>query len=244
MTTPQTETAQKTCKFGGEPLPDDNHVTYYVVDKKTGETTSETYGCREHDLEQRVKEYLDTGNIVTSLWTEAAILVERAKYDKAEAPLWAQTLVLAMEPVTVMGKEWERVVWFGGGKPHEDDSMSMPYPGLGLPDKAYREGIQGIEGSLQAFVRPAEWKGYSAEVDGLEYLSYTMCGRSVFQINDKETGSYVSMIMDEDSPSPRGGIRSINATPAEAIALFTKAIQHWQAGMINLVHGEGVGFGF
>lgn len=236
-------TKKKICKHGGEPLSDDNHITYYAVDKEG--STSETYACREHDLEKRVQEYAETGNTITSLWTEAALLSARAEYKYgAVVPAWATTMVGDMEHVSALGKERERAVWFGGGEPHEDDTMSEPYPGLGLPHKRYQKGIQGIQGSLQAFIRPAKWKGYQAEVDGVDYLSYSMCGRSVFQINDKETGSYVSMIMDENSPRPLGGVRSINATPTEAIALFKRAIADWQAGKINLVHSEDVGFGF
>lgn len=249
----------KVCKYGGEALAGDNHITYYVVGQD-GETKSETYACRDHDQEHRVAKYLESGILTSALMTEAVLSEDRQdRVWEGKCPtkeMWFNRYMRELRAVEAVGKEWEQLVWFGGAEPHLDDERTHPYPGLGEPYRQYRQKPPGHnshfctdiaavpEGSLQAFVIAARYKGYVANVGDIEYLSYSMCGRSIFQIGDTKTGHFVSFILDETSPSPRGGIRSIHALPDEAVAMFKQAITDWQQGKINLVQGDGVGFGF
>lgn len=157
---------------------------------------------------------------------------------------WFDHFLDKMTPVEAIGKEWERAVWFGGEDRSEDDRYTEPYPGMpGF--RQYRENPDGNEayssirdavlvpGSLQAFVIPAKYKYYVAQVGELRYNSSTLCGRSIFRIESPD--AYVSCILDETSPKARGGLSSIYATSEQAVALFQQAIEDWRAGRIQLV---------
>lgn len=196
-----------------------------------------------------VTEYLETGVIVTHLWT-AAILSWYDKSQGIEKPDWAPwmgRLMTEMETVEAAGKAFQAAVWFGGQEPWNDPSLTEPFPGFQelqqYKKDAYGKRIKhGIPGSLQAFVLAAEYHGYSSTVGNHEYISYSMAGRSIFQVSKPSTGHYVSFIFDETSPNPRGGVRSIHAHPKEAVRMFTHAILNWQEGKIQLVQGESIGF--
>ena len=97
-------------------------------------------------------------------------------------------------------------------------------------------------GSLQAFVIAAPLKGYSAKVDDRTYLSYSMAGRSIFQV-DADDGQFVSIILDETSPTARGGVRTLRARSETAAGLLTLAAEDWKAGRIEFKPSDGVGFG-
>jgi hypothetical protein len=240
------------CRTCGKPISEnDPHLTYHQDGRP------DEYGCTTCDTLRRVGEYQRTGVVTTQLWTDATLINYDVEHGKGPGPSWAAQIVAAMSPVEGLGREWERQVWFGGEDRSQDDRYTEPYKGL--EDMGHRQYKKKPEGhgtnssiredalppnSLQAFVIPAEWKGYEAVVDGLKYMSYTLCGRSIFQIEDAKTGHFVSMITDEDSPTPRGGIRSIQATPAEATTFLIQAVADWKAGKIKLVHNENVGFGF
>lgn len=231
----------KVCRFGGEELVGEGHITYY---RRLDDTTEEEFACRQHDLEHRARNYEESGVITTSLLMQAMLIHSdkvRGKEPSDWAP-WVDRMMREIEPVWRVGKEWERAVWFGGHEPDKDDAVTEPAPYDGRQYREVRGRLKLPKGSLQAFVIPAEFKGYSAMVDGLKYISYTIAGRSVFQVEDG-AGAVVSMIMDETSCHPRGGLQAIGARSEQAVEMFQRAIADWQSGRITLSANDGVGIG-
>jgi hypothetical protein len=253
-----------TCRYGGHPIVGGSYWTFY---REVDGVEVKEYACNPHHTEKRVADYLVTRVLTTGLMTEASLESYRRKelygvrYDEpyptfvedgvteTVPPMWFDEFMDACNRVQAAAKVWEREVWFGGDDPTADPSRVEPYSPRMLDCLAYKRDADGRldrsvlpKGSLQAFVIPAEYKGYKAEVDGRTYLSHTMCGRSIFQIDEGDDS--VGIILDEDSPSARGGIRNIHATAERAIQLIEQATADWKAGRINLVHGDGVGFGF
>jgi len=244
----------KVCRHCGCEIQDNDGYIEYFRQKEGQEEPEVTHGCRDCDKAIRIKDYEETGIIRDRIWMDATLIHHDMENGRkpADAAPWVTKLVGEMEPIKAVGKEWERRVWFGGHEPWKDDTVTQPYDGLsGFMDlRQYKEDDKGRrlpgvlpEGSLQALVVPARNSGFGAEVDGVKYLSYTMCGRSIFQCEDTESGQFVSVILDEDSPSPRGGIRSICATPKMAFLLLGRAITDWEAGLIDLQPNQA-GFGF
>lgn len=257
MTDTSTHTrAPKLCRHGGHNIDEAaGYVAFYPADS-TDTVEPDEYACREHDEERRVAEYTKTQVLRTSLISRAvldqddrrrALGLPRMEYNPA-IKLWFDDFCDDLECVNDAAKVWEREVWFGGEHPERDPRRVEPYSENQPETLAYRRNKHGSPraellpvGSLQAFVVPAEYKGYKAEVEDRTYLSYTMCGRSIFQI-DRADGTFVSIILDEDSPEARGGVRSIDATAEQAIVLIKQAIADWKGGRIHLVHSDGVGF--
>lgn len=254
--TVQTEAeGPKTCRHGGHPIDETRgYVEFVSTDAEGNETGPREYACDRHDKERRVDEFKKTRVLTTRLITEAvfaqsdrrrAMGVSEDEY-RPTVKLWFDEFLDDLARVTAAAKVWEREVWFGGEEPHKDDKLTGPYGGLPswYEERQYLPGVKPPAGSLQAFVDAAKWKGYRADVDGLTYLSYTMCARSIFQVDDDANETSVGIILDEDSPCPRGGIKSITATADQAVALIERAVADWKAGRVNLTHKDGVGFGF
>lgn len=158
---------------------------------------------------------------------------------------WFDVLCESMEPVEALVKTWEREVWFGGHDYSMDSAHTEPYA-ENMPEfRSYIRDEKGIRlehvppGSLQAFVLAATMKGYSAKVGDVTYSSYTVCKRSLFQI---ESGpDRLTLILDEDSPMARGGIQGISATAKDAHAMLTRAIEDWKSGKIQLAGSTDMG---
>ena len=224
------------CATCGKDLEDGGYSEQVVV--KDGVETRTTW-CRQCRKILDAHEYMASRVIRTHLWTEASLDTYRNKED---APKWAQELVDSMERVGELQKKFQKEVWFNGQEPHKDDDLTKPWrEGEEWDDmRSYKKGQLPPEGSLQRFVVQASWKGYKAQVGGVKYLSYTICGRSCFQIEDDV--ALVNLIFDEDSPSPRGGIQGIHATEEQAAALIEQAISDWKGGRMNLEPDTGVGF--
>lgn len=256
-----TTESPKVCRHGGHVIDEQRGwVTHVQTDDKGERTRPDEYSCTFHDDLKRVEEYERTRVLRTGLITLAVLEQDRRRralglrYDDVYAPtikLWFDHFMADLERVNVAAKVWEREVWFGGETPDSDPKRVEPYS-ENMPDTlAYKRDAKGKiklkhvpKRSLQAFVLPAQYKGYRCDVDGLTYLSYTMCGRSIFQIDDDANGTSVGIILDEDSPTARGGIKSIDATADQAVDLIERAVANWKAGRIVLVHQNGVGFGF
>lgn len=76
-------------------------------------------------------------------------------------------------------------------------------------------------------------------MDGREYWSQTMAGRSLFQIDDVATGNYICLIFDETSAVPRGGLQGIRCEEELAEQYLKQAVEDWQNGKIKFEH-QGV----
>lgn len=236
----------KVCQHGNHPIRNGRWVKHFRVDAASVDTEV-TYSCEEHDDERRIKEYRETGILTTRLSMVAAL--EAYRWGKRSAvgdTSWFEYFQAEMGRVTEAFKVWEREVWFGGETPELDPDRVRPYSERLTDILAYKCDATGrklaTKGSLQAFVLDAKWKGYRANVANTVYLSYTMCGRSIFQIDDSN-GAMVTLILDEDSPTARGGIQGIQCTADKGVTLINKAVEDWKAGRITLVQNEGVGFG-
>lgn len=262
MTPTVAPSTEKICRYGNHVINESDRggfTTFYHTDADGNPDKPDEYACAKHDKEQRVKEFKATKVLTTRLMTEAyldqndrmrALGLTDGNYHPT-TKLWFDDFVAECDAVGVAAKRWEREVWFGGQFPDLDDEVTKSDDGLLPRYRTYRNKKTGLpKGSLQAFVIPAQYKGYRADVGAGDsggprtYLSYTMCGRSIFQIDDDVNDVSVGIILDEDSPSARGGIKSIHATGKQAIALIQRAVSDWQAGLIKWEHKDGVGFGF
>lgn len=164
---------------------------------------------------------------------------------------WFNRLTTQMDSVTAAGKVWEREVWFGGEDRSQDPRYTEPFEGLGGGWRAYlskpvghgshfstREDVLP-PGSLQALVVPAPYKGYECVVGDVKYMSYSIVGRSMFQIENKD--ARVTYIVDETSPKARGSVQGIEARREDAVMLFLQAVIDWKAGRIQLTQAADVG---
>jgi len=239
------------CTLCGNLIPDEApFITTVSINTSTGDRR-ETFTHDECDFLRRKADYADTGVIRSKLWLDAALIHQGREFKNVklrsahrDGP-WVDKVIGEMAPIEEIAKEWEQVVWFGGQTPWEDDTVTEPYPGLPehMGCRSYKDEQGPPPGSLQEFVVNATYKGYGAKVEGIQYLSYSMCGRSIFQIAPEgQEDTYISIILDETSAVPRGGVNKLQATPSMALELVQTAIQHWEDGKIKLEHGEDIGF--
>lgn len=247
-TEPATPEPVKVCRYKGHAIDEnDRCYTFYTV--KDDESVLDSYACEKHEMEQRVEDFMKDRVLRTGLIVTASLERDRRRralglrWDEPYTPstkLWFDYFMDDYDRVDEAFKQWEREVWFGGKEPHKDDAVTRPY--LDMPE--FRQYINKRTGppagSLQAFVIPAQYHGYRADVDGVTYLSYSIAGRSIFQID--AGGDSVGYCLDEDSPTPRGGIQSLSCTADRAVTLITKAIADWKEGKVTLKHSKSVGF--
>lgn len=240
----------KTCCNGGHPIADDARYTAYynIVDGEVAQEPT-SYECGKHASERRIADFLQTRTLTTGLIVEASLDRDRRRralgipWDGVYNPsikMWYDHFMADCDRVDETFKLWEREVWFGGQAPHLDDTVTEPYPDM--PEfRQYIDKKKGAPaGSLQAFVIPAKRQGYKAEVDGTTYLSYTIAGRSIFQIDRGDVS--IGYCLDETSPTPRGGVQSLSCTADQAVALITRAISDWKEGKIVFQPSDKVGF--
>ena len=218
------------CSRTNHPISDNAYVTLYEEGKP------DRYECLAHAHERYLREYAQSKLLTTQLLQLASlekyrpmpILNQRALLEISQASVLIQAAI----------KTWEATVWFGGDQPWLD-SKRVENNGHFISYKKVNGKIPTDAlppNSLQAFVIPAPWKGYQAQVGTLLYRSYTICGRSLFQI---EEGDYfLSICCDETSPQPRSGLQGIQATLPDALRFLERAVADWKGGVIRLEHEE------
>lgn len=256
-----TETTPKLCRYGNHPIDEQKRfTTFFSVGEDGKETEPQMYACEVHHLMHRIQEFKDTRVLTTGLMTEAFLAMADRKhalglhsgdpYREDPPKMWFDEFVDATDTVDAAVKRWEREVWFGSQHPDKDNKITQDDGDLPRY-RTYKNKKTGPpKGSLQAFVIPAQYKGYRADVPAgdsggpLTYLSYSMCGRSIFQIDDDVNNVSVGIILDEDSPSPRGGIKMVAGRMGQIIDLIERSILDWKAGRIKWEHKDSVGFGF
>jgi hypothetical protein len=189
--------------LNGEPVPD----------------YSLCYACW---LEVKVNEYLETGEITTSLWTDAVRCHMRMKEDINVGVLRQEiidhyrkhhrTLLAikeAMDGVSALARQFEEQHWIGG-----------------------------IQGYYQSSCK----RGHKATVGEMDVLLWGSAGRVLMTFQDKRNvddplarynGANITLIFDETSPTARGGIQSIVATVEEATALLNDAIAHFSVDLLR-----------
>lgn len=185
---------------------------------------------------QDIELFQRTGRLQTSLVVEAAVLARSSKSCRADE--WFNQFYQDFTRVSEVAKIWERRVWLGGHEPHKDDTLTQIIPDMEC--RKYRPTASPPPRSLQAFVWSSKGRPHRADVSGLRYLLYTLCGRTVFQIDDPGNSISVGIILAETSPRPQGGIQSISATADQAIGLIHCSIAEWEAGLIQFVQDEKV----
>lgn len=85
---------------------------------------------------------------------------------------------------------------------------------------------------LQSFAQKAKTKGTSASAEEVKLLCYTMCGRAMITLENKD--SSITLITDEDSSENRMGMQGIYATGPNAIALLTRVRGLWDRGSLKM----------
>lgn len=198
--------------------------------------------CRDAD---DVALFVNTGTLTTPLMIRAMLDHHDKKrtygcgYDEPY-PLhvkleWFDHFCAATQRVHGAMKLWEREVWFGGHHPERDEGYTR------ATNFDFREYINKKRppGSLQGVVEATNSQGLRADVGAVTYLSCTLAGRSMFQIEQGEVR--VTLILDESSPNARGGVQGLDATADQAVALIAQGIADWKAGKIKLQPSRSVG---
>jgi hypothetical protein len=96
---------------------------------------------------------------------------------------------------------------------------------------------------LQETIRRSKCKGVSATdtpFAGFHVLTYTMCGRTIITVEDKQ--SSVSMICLDDSSESTMGDRGIDATEEQAIHLINLAIELYESGHLKFKDDKEVSY--
>lgn len=150
----------------------------------------------------RIKEYNESGGeITTQLWLDATM---RDSWDGAYHRLRESVadfyranedilkkVFSDMEEVTVVMKEFEKNQWFGW---------------------------------VQDYYNSTDIRGHSYKGDDFKVLLWGCAGRVLITLqgdpNSKYKGANITMIFDEDSKDPRGGIQGIYATKEQALDLI------------------------
>jgi hypothetical protein len=79
---------------------------------------------------------------------------------------------------------------------------------------------------LKKVVNKSKVKGVSAKTKQISVLTYSMCARTMFTIENSEAS--VTMMCAEDSETPTMGFRGIDATEEQAINLIKLAIKKYK----------------
>lgn len=162
--------------------------------------------CFDCNDAEKLREYLDTGVLTSSLMTRATIESVRREYGKGVANPTQRDLLArawaATEAIQRAAKEFERVVWFGGFAEQE---------------------------------RAAKHRGWRAAFDlaGEQHkvLVWSCAGRVVFTIEPDDESRQTSVICAEDENRSTMGIQGVCATEQQAIAMLHGATVAWARGM-------------
>lgn len=213
------------CKHDGKRLrPDEPHYVHIR------EGLPDEYECKPCRIALDVKEFLATGRMSGLLTIEAILASHRA----GPTPAWVVQYTAALDLVAAEFQKWQKEVWFGGQVPHENLELTRPWlPGMTDSRlRCYVDPAEGApEGSLQRFVIRAPFKRYRAEKSGLTYSLVDVGASCLLRIRRGQSGEFVTLILDETSPYPRGGVERVEATADEAQELIRQAVQDWAAGL-------------
>jgi hypothetical protein len=245
------ESLVKRCTEGGHLiLPDEGYAFSFTTDAEGNQVGETRYTCLSHKRAQTWDEYEKTGSLTMRTILDA----QQAQFGRKralgldiEAPYREGTVLflfdrvmLEKERVDEALKRWERAVWFDGTEPHKNPDVTDPDPDF--PDHPaffrYKRDAKGrlrrdLMTGLQKIVATGPGGRRSVMVGDMTYITFSSAGRSAFQA-EADDGTYVQVILDEDSPSPRGGLNGIGCTADRAIELFDRAIADWKAGKIVL----------
>lgn len=83
---------------------------------------------------------------------------------------------------------------------------------------------------LKKVVNKSKVKGVSAKTKQISVLTYSMCARTMFTIENSEAS--VTMMCAEDSETPTMSFRGIDATEEQAINLIKLAIKKYKEGTL------------
>jgi len=171
--------------------------------------------CRGCDITRRFDRHRDTGVITTWLVTEVAA----RNYDLSRG-----------RTVDPRGRPIERA-----------DEVRAIAASLERIQIAVREFEQAVWfGGLQKAARASRTKGMRGhpDVGPVSLISYTMAGRAMVTIEDATT--QVTLITIEDEEKPCMGLRGIEATEAQALALLKAVREAWAAGRVEMREDRGV----
>jgi len=93
---------------------------------------------------------------------------------------------------------------------------------------------------LQTIIMDSNKKGVSAELIGIKCLTFSMCARTMFTIDDGE--SSVTMMCTEDSEESTMHFRGISATEKRAIELIDFVIETFNDGSLKFEDDNEVSY--
>ncbi len=172
----------------------------YTECYKNGQTSH--YLCNSCVKNLRINEYKSSGGeITTQLWLDATMrncwdgAYERLRDNVAdfyrENEDTLKKVFSDMEEVSEVMKEFESKQWFGW---------------------------------VQEYYASTEIRGHSHKGDGFKAMLWGCAGRVLITIqgdlDSKYKGGNITMIFDEDSKEPRGGIQGVYASKENAIELI------------------------
>lgn len=96
-------------------------------------------------------------------------------------------------------------------------------------------------GQLQPIVRACDMKGMSATCGDTKYLTWSMCGRMMMTIQEPD-GVHVTVMTAEDEDTPHMGLRGINATKDQALAILKTTVERWKAGLLTFKADDEVSY--
>ena len=106
-----------------------------------------------------------------------------------------------------------------------------------------------FDGGLQRQIQNSPERGLSVENDDFSALVYSIAGRTMITLSDKEKGIQVTLITGDDEPRQengkgRMGIQSVDATAEDAVALINKARLLQRDGLFSVSPNPNVGILF
>lgn len=184
---------------------EDGYSTHYNPDGSIKE-----YTCLICSRQQTLDEYAQTGELRSSLVSNATVarmyITGECQPDRLRSSvlaLWQRNgaallaIAAASDDISYAARKFERLRWLGG---------------------------------LQQLYRGSEARGWSGSAGDFKALMWGSAGRVLIQLEDvdrrgKYGGARVTLIFDEESPTPRGGVQGLAATRDEALSLIAAATE-------------------
>lgn len=224
----ETVTVTKTCDQCHKTLDDQiEHWTIHTAD--AGASDTPVYRCGGCVREGRVNEYLNKGTIATRLWLDAT---------SCEFHRDTGFSRLRDEVREFYTKHWRTL---------RNVAREMAL----IERFALRFEIKHWFGSIQAYYRGTDKRGHSAVLQDnkLSLLLWGCAGRVLLTLQGAKVqgeeevqgqgerepnygGASITLIFDETSATPRGGIQSICATAGEASDLLLDAIDSFDVSLL------------
>lgn len=198
----------KTCQTCSKELND--NIPHWTTRHKDN---SETYTCEFCFKDEKIKQYLENGELGSQILMDAtscAFYVLEAKNGLDGLRQEYQTYYNKHMPTLLkINRDYKKIEEAG-----RELELAWWFP------------------TLQEYYNSHGERGHSAQGDEYKALLWGCAGRVMLTLQDndpngkgKYNGAWVTLIFDEDSPEPRGGIQGLAATKDEALGLIKAAMK-------------------